>query len=229
MVLVTYSYVKWFALLGAVCGIALALMLLPLQIAPVLTQAPLAWYLNEACQTGDVVFFVSPHVATMRRMVSPVTHVGLIVMHPVSGEPWLVEFLEPGTPVFGTRQKGGFNTWPARDRLHDAAKRNEGLLVSGVRRPLQSSAAWQSARHLGRSSVYPRSLTWHFLKCKLLCWLPLAGSCPPASHLMCSEYVAKLLCEFGTLEEWRCLSPTDLLQVTQSRLEKFSEPAWLVM
>lgn len=71
----------------------------------------LEWYLDESTHTGDLVFKGS--------------HVALVVMHPVSGEPWLLE----------ADHRGGVQTQPARTLLDHEGE----LSVFTIGRPLSAT------------------------------------------------------------------------------------------
>lgn len=73
----------------------------------------LAWYLDERSHTGDLVFMDS--------------HVALMLMHPASGEPLLVE----------ADDEGGMQITPARERL--AGFVGKELFALRIVRPLSAS------------------------------------------------------------------------------------------
>lgn len=85
----------------AACGSVLALLSVALAVymwwgrMPVCGELPQDWYVDELSHTGDVLFFSRSHAA-------------LVVMHTVTGEPWVVELV-----------RGGVRSSPARARLRD--------------------------------------------------------------------------------------------------------------
>jgi hypothetical protein len=200
------------ALVCALCGLLLAVVALVPRRTRVTSSTPLQWYLDEACQTGDLIFFESKADAT-RSMVSSMTHVGILVLHPTSGEPLLVEFLEGGTVVNGQVQNAGLSIWPARTRLYTTP---DILYVCGIKKPVSPEQTLCSSKRLGRIFRFPDRLAVHVARCKLLCWMPLPGMCPAHDEAMCSEFAAKVMCEQGVLTRWRCMTPSDLKCLTQA-------------
>lgn len=77
----------------------------------------LDFYLDERCHTGDLVFKDS--------------HVALVVMHPVSGEPWLLE----------ADHSGGVQTLPGRTLLQFEGD----LSVFTIGRPLNATNVLRAA------------------------------------------------------------------------------------
>lgn len=161
---------------------------------------PLAWYLDERTHTGDIVFF-KRRVGWLHRWVSAMTHVALIIMHPVTGEPWLVEMHDADT-VEG--HGAGVHMYPARDRLGDA----EGeLFVVPARAPLNATRAMKAARRFV-DMRYPRNLHGHIAACKLL------RDRRVGRHMVCSEFVQAVLRDLGAIpHNWRCVTPSDLLHL----------------
>jgi hypothetical protein len=180
---------------------------------------PLGWYLDEMCRTGDVVFFESPGADALHRLVSPLTHVGLLVVSP-TGRPTLVEMLDGRTVVHPGRgpPPAGMHVHDARARLGRFA----GTLT--VSRAVESTAAafhWEDdvRRVVGdlRDAPYPRQPRLSLARCKLgLADGPRDGD--GAAAMLCSEFVARAMVRLGVLggegaAGWRCTTPSDLLVV----------------
>jgi hypothetical protein len=79
------------------------------------------WYLDEECQTGDLVFFGPAHVA-------------LIVIHPDTGEPLVVE-----------RLSAGMSVQPARARMCDQSD----VRVLPIAMPVPGSSAVDAVVDIG--------------------------------------------------------------------------------
>lgn len=171
---------------------------------------PLSWYLDEKAQTGDLVFFRNSDITKLHDWVSPLTHVAMLVLHPVTGEPWTLESHEEGDEFLDVPQKGGVNLYPARARLEPY---DGSLMVSRIVRPLSSERVLSMAREL-KDVPHMEGLYKHVGACKL--WP--AYDPRKKKGMMCSEFVARIvsrLCMEGA--PWRCLTPADLLSnVTRS-------------
>lgn len=162
---------------------------------------PLADYLDDMSHTGDIIFFRSPKADLLHRLVSPLTHVALVVMHGVTGEPYVVEIHDKDT-VRG--QPPGVHCYPARQRLGDFKGE---LVVVPVRAPLSSTKVMRVYDTLLDVPYHP-NVRPHVAKCKL--WPPHKRS--PPSGLLCSEFVAYILRSLGVMRgEWKCLTPSDLM------------------
>ena len=171
---------------------------------------PLSWYLDEASQTGDLVFFRNSNVTWLHDWVSPLTHVGMLVQHPVTGEPWMLETHEEGDLFMDVPQKGGVHLYPARARL---SSYDGSLMVSRIVRPLPAARVLSLANAL-KDVPHLDGQYMHVGACKL--W-PFYDP-TKKEGMMCSEFVALLvsrLCMPGA--PWRCFTPADVLStVTRS-------------
>lgn len=186
----------------SLCWACALLVVMHIRAKPVTfaCDLPLEWYLDEAAHTGDLVFF-KEEVDWLQTLVSPMTHVALVIMHPATGEPYLVETLEEGAMAAGEQQRAGTHMFPARERL--MAFDGE-LSVARIRRPLSATRAMREVDDL-KSAPYPRNIRKHVAACKLWPWA--------VSHqsMMCSEFAARVLTRIGTPLPWKCQTPSDLL------------------
>ena len=181
-------YVLWLAFLA----------LVP-EPVPIRDSMSLKWYLDERCHTGDLVFFRS-RVDWLHRLVSPMTHVALVVMHPVSGEPWVVE-MHDDRAVEG--EGAGVHCYPARQRLGEFGGE---LYVLPIAKPRNAAQVLGLAGTLADVRYTPH-VRMHVAKCKLMPW-----ECSPSKGMMCSEFVAFILAKTGVLRTgWTCVTPSDLL------------------
>ena len=175
----------------------------PLPVGP---PMPLRWYLDERGQTGDLVFFRSS-VDWLHRLVSPLTHVAMLVVHPVSGEPHLVETHDART-VEG--EDPGVHRYPARERL--AAFRGD-LWVLRVSRPPDALAVLRVTEALA-DVPYVHDMRAHVARCKLVPWY---SGTPVCGGMICSEFVLYVLVALGLARRrpggWRCVTPSDLRRV----------------
>lgn len=181
------------------------------RIVPVRQSMSLGWYLDERCHTGDLVFFRGTSVDWLHNLVSPMTHVALIAMHPVTGEPLLVE-MHDDKAVPG--ECAGIHVYPARERMgaFDGA-----LVVMPVRRARNSTHALQIAEALA-DQPYPANVRRHVAACKLL------PGHRAEKGMMCSEFVQFVLGRMSVLSQpWRCTTPSDLM-VMADRSGAYHEP-----
>ena len=163
-------------------------------------ELDLDWYLDERSHTGDLIFFKRAGVDLLHRLVSPMTHVALVVMHPVSGEPWVVEMHDEKT-VPGSRD--GVHAYPARQRLGDT---DECLFVVPIRRASNYQRIMDVVENV-KDTPYPSHMRRKVATCKLAPWMPRTDR-----GMICSEFVAFLLDQTGILPgNWQCLTPSDLL------------------
>ena len=191
---------------SAVCCTVLGAWILAASLRPrsvaVAGAMSLGWYLDESSHTGDLVFFRRPRVDWVHRLVSPLTHVGMIVMHPVSGEPLLAE-LRNADEVAG--EAAGVRLSPARSRL---SQFEGALFVAPIARPLAAGRVLPLVERLSRVPYCAR-MRGHIAKCKLL---PARSRDSLVKCMVCSEFVSMLLLEMGVWDQgWQCVTPSDLM------------------
>lgn len=193
------------------CVASLIVMRLRPRAVQVQQSMSLDWYLDERSHTGDLVFFRSTSVDWLHDLVSPMTHVAMIAMHPLTGEPLVVE-MHDDKAVPG--ECAGVHVYPARDRLGSF----EGaLVVMPVRRPRNGGHALRLADELS-DEPYPAGVRWHVAACKLAPW-----HCAKTG-MMCSEFVQHVLARMDILKKpWRCVTPTDLMAMAD-RSGAYHEP-----
>ena len=202
------------AALVCLCALCVALLVawrLRPPCVPVRQSMALAWYLDERSHTGDLVFFRSLSVDWAHDLVSPMTHVAMIAMHPVTGEPLAVE-MHDDKAVPG--ECAGVHVYPARDRL--GAFKGD-LVVMPIRRARNGATALQLAETLA-DQPYPARVRRHVAACKLV---PGYRAEP---GMMCSEFVQRVLDGMGILKApWRCVTPSDLMALAD-RCGAYHEP-----
>lgn len=169
------------------------------RIVPVRQSMALGWYLDERSHTGDLVFFRSAGIDWMHDLVSPMTHVAVIAMHPVTGEPLVVE-MHDADAVPG--ECAGVHVYPARERLEAF---DGSLVVMPVRRPRNGAQVLQVAEEQA-GQPYPERVRGHVAACKLV------PGYRAKAGMMCSEFVQHVLDRMGILKgPWRCVTPSDLM------------------
>lgn len=178
---------------------------------------PLMWYLDEESHTGDLVFFKRPDAGLLHRIVSPMTHVAIVVMHPTSGEPWLVE-THDDKAVRG--HGAGVHAYPARPRLLEFKGE---LFVVRIQCPLSAARVMRAVDGLRTVPYMSRGMHRYFATCKLL---PEVGVCRPPG-MVCSELVLHILNQLGILTTaWHCATPSDVLHMAANS-DSYVEPCRL--
>lgn len=195
----------------AVCALCLAVLsalaglfssgLVPPKVE-IHNRMSLEWYLDERSHTGDLVFFKSK-VDWVHRLVSPMTHVAMVVMHPVTGEPLVAE-IHAADAVKG--ECAGVHCYPARQRLLEFDGELFVVPIAKARNGAHALALVQSLADV----EYTHKVRMHVAKCKLSPWYAHPQS------MMCSEFVLYLLNAMGVVSrEWRCVTPSELLHAVQ--------------
>lgn len=202
-----YLWVWWLSFLtGAASALAVLWLVLRHVVAKpvqVCDSCSLEWYLDEDAHTGDIIYFREPR-DFLHSLVSPMSHIGVIVMHPITGTPLVVEMLEAGTEVASEPQSAGVHVFPARTRLESF---DGGLYVSRIRSPLNASRVLGIVDSL-RSTPYLHGPRMHIAKCKFLPWYSGMDN----RAMICSEFVGRVLSEAGVLAApWKCTTPSDIM------------------
>lgn len=176
---------------------------------------PLQWYLDEKCHSGDLVFFRSPRVDFVHDFVSPMTHVGMVVMHPLTGEPLFLEMHDDKT-VEGSPP--GVHLYPARERL--TAYRGA-LFVIPITNPLSATDVLGVANDQV-DVPYPAAMRMHIAKCKLI------PGFKNKRGKVCSEFIMYVLAQLGVMcKAWRCVTPSELMH-SASKSDEYATPCHLV-
>jgi hypothetical protein len=179
--------------------------------------------------TGDLIYFRWHEVDFKHEVISPFTHVSVVLVHPGTGKKYSLETHLAGDGVDLGVYKGGINIYPLKDRLH---KYEGHTFLSKVKyvENMENIKNINVNDFLSKLDSYTEQIPFHndykgyFMKnClkKRVC--KDCFTIEEKDGLFCSEFVGFCLKEFGLVPkefDYNCLAPGDFRYVKNSNGEK---------
>lgn len=177
----------------------------------------------DIAETGDLVYFRWKEVVFSHEIISPFTHIGLIVIHPETKEKLIVETHLAGDTSHIGIYKGGINIYPLKLRL--STYEGHAFLTKLKSKPLERDSVkfWNNLKTF-KSEIpfhdeYAEYFTKNCLK-KRLC--KNCFDIDKKEGMFCSEFIGFALKQLNMVPQTfnhECLAPGDFRYIKNDKGE----------